>query len=247
MGAVMGVLFNLQAVWDLNALLFISGNEQLYKIFKIYCKYKVSVFGYSNLKRDSKRLDILWCLHVASRHPPPRHFLIKMLLKLMQQRVGVPWKGWVLLFLLLFSDLPLIFLKPENYKFHLETFNFPPFLLYLSSLGILSLTVKCYYPVTSLISLNCVHSDGFKLSRELFIDCCFHCCCLNIWDVLYEVTSLSFKAHFWLLDTPRWRHCGLYNEFVFWICSRNWWGNNYTNQSSRLTKDFIGGPLCFGQ
>lgn len=132
----------------------------------------------------------------------------------MQQRVGVPWKGWVLLFLLLFSDLPLIFLKPENYKFHLETFNFPPFLLYLSSLGILSLTVKCYYPVTSLISLNCVHSDGFKLSRELFIDCCFHCCCLNIWDVLYEVTSLSFKAHFWLLDTPRWRHCGLYNEFV---------------------------------
>lgn len=33
----------------------------------------VSAFGYSNLKRDSKRLDILWCLHVANRPLPFPH------------------------------------------------------------------------------------------------------------------------------------------------------------------------------
>lgn len=76
-----------------------------------------------------------------------------------------------MLLLLLFSDFPLIFVKLENYKFHLETFDFPPFLLYLPlprhpTFSYCEMLLPCYLTDKS---LNCVHSDGFKLSRELFV------------------------------------------------------------------------------
>jgi hypothetical protein len=133
---------------------------QLYKIVKIYCKYKVSAFGYSNL-RESKRLDTLWCLHVVNRPHPP------LLLELMQQRRK--WESPAASAAVL--RLPTDICKLEKYKFHLDTFNFPPFLLYLPPPCASSTfcTVKCYYPVTSLIRVLTVHSDGFKLSSELFV------------------------------------------------------------------------------
>lgn len=77
-----------------------------------------------------------------------------------------------MLLLLLFSDFPLVFVKLEEYRFHLDTFNFVFFLLYLplpkqpSTFCYCEMLLPCYLTVKN---LHCVHSDGFILSCELFV------------------------------------------------------------------------------